>query len=267
LSYTVGQELVFINGVLQKRGDDYTATTGNSITGLTALTAGDIVSVWTVNAFSVTNAISNTLVDAKGDLIVATGADTPGRLAVGSNNQVLTADSTTGTGLKWATPSSPTTNFTLLNTGGTALTGATTITINNIGGYNKYHIRIDGASTVNASAAIAFRFNSDNTNTMHATGIQFDGTTLSVVWGEDNRIIVGETGTAAGDDLYCNIQVDGANATGLKSFVFSTAANGSSAVNIPGMVGYYRGTSVITSLNILSLSGNFDAGTVYVYGA
>jgi hypothetical protein len=109
LSYTVGQELVFINGVLQKRGDDYTATTGNSITGLTALTAGDIVSVWTVNAFSVSNAISNTLVDAKGDLIVATGADTPGRLAVGTDGQVLTAASTTGTGLAWTTLATGTT--------------------------------------------------------------------------------------------------------------------------------------------------------------
>jgi hypothetical protein len=104
LSYTVGQELVFINGALQKRGADYTATTGNSITGLTALIASDVVTVWTVNAFSVTNAISNTLVDAKGDLVTATGADVPARLAVGANDTVLTADSSTATGLKWAAP-------------------------------------------------------------------------------------------------------------------------------------------------------------------
>jgi hypothetical protein len=52
------------------------------------------------------NAIQNAIVDAKGDLIGATAADTPARLAVGTNGQVLTADSTAATGLAWATPSS-----------------------------------------------------------------------------------------------------------------------------------------------------------------
>jgi hypothetical protein len=51
------------------------------------------------------NAIQNAIVDAKGDLIAATAADTPARLAVGTNGQILTADSTAATGLKWATPS------------------------------------------------------------------------------------------------------------------------------------------------------------------
>lgn len=48
------------------------------------------------------NAIQNAIVDAKGDLIAATAADTPARLAVGTNGQVLTADSTAATGMKWA---------------------------------------------------------------------------------------------------------------------------------------------------------------------
>lgn len=51
------------------------------------------------------NAIQNSIVDAKGDLIAATAADTPARLAVGTNGQVLTADSTAATGLAWATAS------------------------------------------------------------------------------------------------------------------------------------------------------------------
>lgn len=67
------------------------------------------------------NAIQNTIVDAKGDLIAATAADTPARLAVGTNGQVLTADSTAATGLKWATAA--TGGMTLLST--TSLTGST----------------------------------------------------------------------------------------------------------------------------------------------
>ena len=51
------------------------------------------------------NAIQNAIVDAKGDLIAATSADTPARLAVGTNGQYLTADSTAATGLAWTTPS------------------------------------------------------------------------------------------------------------------------------------------------------------------
>ena len=49
-------------------------------------------------------AIQPTIFDAKADILTATAADTPARLAVGSNNQVLTADSSTATGLKWAAP-------------------------------------------------------------------------------------------------------------------------------------------------------------------
>jgi hypothetical protein len=53
---------------------------------------------------SVEGGIQPTIFDAKADLLTATAADTPARLAVGSNDQVLTADSSTATGLKWATP-------------------------------------------------------------------------------------------------------------------------------------------------------------------
>ncbi len=47
------------------------------------------------------NAIQNAIVDAKGDLIAASAADTPARLAVGNNGETIVADSSTATGLRY----------------------------------------------------------------------------------------------------------------------------------------------------------------------
>jgi hypothetical protein len=74
---------------------------------VTYLKDTDVVEIYTGAAWvslDDPNAIQNSIVDAKGDLISATADNTPARLAVGTNNQVLTADSSTATGLKWATP-------------------------------------------------------------------------------------------------------------------------------------------------------------------
>lgn len=62
----------------------------------------DLDFVWSADA----SGIPATIFDAKGDLIAASAADTAARLAVGTNGQVLTADSTASTGLKWASPAS-----------------------------------------------------------------------------------------------------------------------------------------------------------------
>lgn len=53
---------------------------------------------------STTADIPKSLIDAKGDLIVGSANDTAARLAVGTNNYVLTADSAATNGVKWAAP-------------------------------------------------------------------------------------------------------------------------------------------------------------------
>jgi len=77
-----------------------TATAGTNTTQLatTAFVTGGI-------ATAIGTAILKSLYTTKGDLAVATAASTPARLGVGSDNQVLTADSTQASGVKWATPS------------------------------------------------------------------------------------------------------------------------------------------------------------------
>jgi hypothetical protein len=101
LSYIPGKEQVYLNGVLLVRTTDYNATNGTSITGLSALTAGDILEIITFTAFDLATAIDKALFDAKGDILVATAADTPGKLTVGTNGYVLKANSATATGLEW----------------------------------------------------------------------------------------------------------------------------------------------------------------------
>ena len=105
LSYTVGSEQVFINGVLLERGVDYVATTGTTITGLTALVVNDIATVISPSSFNVANAIPLSTVTAKGDLIAGTGASTVSNLAVGADGTTLVANSSSSTGVAWAGPS------------------------------------------------------------------------------------------------------------------------------------------------------------------
>jgi hypothetical protein len=88
LSYTPGQEQVYLNGILLVRGDDYTATNGTSITGLAALTLNDFVqincynnfSLATLPAASITGVVSNAQLDNSSITIngssVALGAST-----------------------------------------------------------------------------------------------------------------------------------------------------------------------------------------------
>ena len=57
IAYTVGWVAVYLNGV-RLHDTDFTATTGNSITGLAALSAGDVVIVEAAKTFSVGDTVS-----------------------------------------------------------------------------------------------------------------------------------------------------------------------------------------------------------------
>lgn len=224
--------------------------------------------------------IQPTVVDAKGDLLVGVAADSISRLAVGSNDQVLTADSTTATGLKWATPSSGATSWSLINTGGTSLTGAATITISGIT-KNSIAIYVWDASSANANSDLYLRVNSDSTSKYGYGGLQMRQTTsytgsgfASTVNGDganinsnDKFLLVALSGNASASSSGF-VEITGATGSGpkfLKSSFGNTPASTGTDAQARVLGGIYTGSSAITSVSIISSSGNFDNGTIYVY--
>jgi hypothetical protein len=211
-------------------------------------------------------AIAKTIVDAKGDIIAATAADTVARLAVGANDTVLTADSATATGLKWASIASPAQAFTLLNTGGTALTGATTITVSGISAKNQLRIIAVGGSAGSA-AYIQLRLNGDTgTNYLYSLSFQFGSSQQQLNSATGSEIQICRQGNDGAYLFAAGAQVDGANSTGPKMVqVFGGSEGG--APQLGGGYAAYLGTSTISSISLVSTVSNFDAGTLYVYGA
>ena len=126
LAYIPGKEQVYLNGVLLVRTTDYTASNGSSITSLAALAASDILEIITFTAFELADSIARSLFDAKGDILVATSADTPGKLTVGTNGYFLKADSSTITGLAWGEVVTNPLTGTGGDLGDTIFTGTTT---------------------------------------------------------------------------------------------------------------------------------------------
>lgn len=211
--------------------------------------------------------IPDSIIDAKGDLISATAADTPARLAVGTDGQVLTADSTASTGIKWATSASWSPNLTLLNAGGTALTGATTITVN-VSSYDYYFVRIVGASSVNATSIMSLRLNGDSGNNYGWYGVSTDngGTSYAGGTDTDSSIRGGIMGNSATNVCNMYYTILGGKTTGLKGVAVGSNCTGGVTAESYATSAQYRASAAITSISIISSTGNFDAGTIYVYG-
>ena len=256
---------------------DFTWTSANpgDITGVTAGTG--ITGGGTSGDVTVTNSMA-TAIDAKGDLIVGTAADTFSRLAVGATNgQLLTVDSAEATGLKWTTPSAAGANWSLLNAGGTALSGSQTIDITGISGKDKILVLIDGASGGTASSDVLVRVNSDNNaNHYFWSG---NGATVGSSYGTgtlfgtgnftDSKFIIGGMSNNAASLVYGYCLITGCNSSGVKAAQVSGGGTGGggNGHDLYNYGGIYTESATISSVNITNTIGNFDAGTVYVYAS
>jgi hypothetical protein len=217
----------------------------------------------TSGTVTITNSMA-TEIAAKGDLIAGTGSQTFDNLSVGANNTVLTADSSTSTGLKWATPAGGG-GLTLINTGGTTLSGAS-VSISSIPGtYKSLTLIIRGYLPATDGAALNMRYNSD-TNTRYN---YLNGAADNSTFGQARlKIITDADNTAATTLGYVQIP-DYANTTTWKICQFyawgpnhTTPAN----ANLTAAWGVYNQTAAITSIDLSPASGNFSGGTAFLYG-
>lgn len=222
--------------------------------------------------FDYTQAGTTLPLTTKGDLF---GYDTANaRIPIGTNNQVLTADSTQALGLKWATPGGGGSSWSLLNTGGTALTGAATITVSGISGKDKILVCVDAASSVNASSEFKFLINGVTTNSYGTFGGTAKSTStasdiIAVQSGFDIAIYFATSTQSRADGIVAGaLSITGANSSGQKAYISNGGANGpGSNVGHRGSFaqGVFDSSSTVSSISVTSGNGNFDSGTVYVY--
>jgi len=210
---------------------------------------------------------------AKGDLFAGTAANTYGKLSVGTNGQFLKADSTASTGLSWGTVVTNS-NFTLLNAGGTALTGASTITVSGISAAAKIFVVVAGASSGNANAVIALRVNTDTAANYWQHGVFINmgaSYAVSMISAYNDTaatlLEMGRTSSDAATAVSGTAFISGANSSGVKPVLLNGMGTSGTGNGQRGTAsgGIWTGSATVSSISINTSTGNFDAGTVYVY--
>ncbi len=222
---------------------------------------------------------SDTLWDTKGDLAVATGADAASKLAAGSNGQVLTADSTQTTGLKWAPAGGAA--ITLITSQVLSGTQASFDTNTLLGGviptsYNHLEIWIQGrGDTAATSTNLYMRFNNDSGSNYDVQGL--NGSAAATAAFEQFAVAqlhcgeVPAASTSAGIFSEATIKIANYNGTTAQKTSLSDCSGkrGTSTGNLVRFdnAGWWRNTAAITRLAVFPAAGNFAAGTsFYLYG-
>jgi hypothetical protein len=220
---------------------------------------------------SVEGGIQPTLLTAKGDLISATAASTVAVLPVGTNAQILVADSSTATGLKWATPATAASSWVKIVQ--TSFSGVSSQTFDNCftGTYKHYAITLDGIygsnnagdflyqARTSAPATISTNYYGGNLkllyNSSTPTNITHNAATAITIT-ED----IGDSVQPAGGILF--VTISGTRNTFVQGFY----GNANSATGNSPIVSTDGGGSGGQAGFILSVTPGTMTGRVTVYG-
>jgi hypothetical protein len=232
LAYTAGYEQVYLNGVLLVRGQDYTATNGTSITGLTALAASDVVEVFGV----VARVVGDTYTQSQITTYLA------GKSDVTSTGLVLITSATIGSAVS-------------------------SVTISNCfsSSYDNYRIIISN-SDASADAFMRIKYNNSNGSTYKYCILYapFTATSYTSIGASASNgttsAIVGITGL----DNNTNISFDV-----LSPYLaqYTSHTNTSASTYLANTCSGYDANAVShTGITILPESGTITGGTIKVYG-
>jgi hypothetical protein len=224
----------------------------------------------TSGTVTVTNSMA-TAITTSGDLIYGTGSGTFTRRGIGSTGDVLTVASGVPT---WAAPAGGGgANFTLVNTGGTALSGSSTVSISGITNADQLLVIVDTAIMGSSGNAMDFFINGDTASNYYGTYFNVTSTATYnpaafqsySLQGTPPRI--GEQSNNASSGISMSAYITGGNSSGQKVFTIVGGANGYGGTGQYSKIqmGQYNSSSTISSIRITSVSANWTGGTIYVY--
>lgn len=243
LAYVAGSEAVYVNGALQVRGVDYTATNGTSITGLSALALNDVVEVFAYTAFTVANAYTKTETDSVAAAAAGLRMIVPSSVAVGSGTASANA------------------------AGFVTFSSATSVSLNDVfsTNYLSYLILIDYSSTSNGDTLRGrLRVSGSDANTNYnEQNNSIDGTTIS--------------GARNSNQTAWGLCINGSGSRNLANLVlsspFETRTTTGFSTGVSSYVTIYQRNYYLNNTNATSYTGftiypdsGTISGTIAVYG-